>query len=127
MILKIAGCGVCFALLAAFLKSRGSEYGLLLSVCGGVTLAAVFAKDMLKTVDALKLFAEKYALPSDVISVMIKVLGISFIVEIACDICLDCGEAALSSKVGICGKFLMLAAAIPVFTQLGELLSSVAG
>ncbi len=124
MIFKLAGCAVCVALIALFLKSRGSEYGMLLSVCAGITLIIPLSKYIADAVGKLLDLSEKFAVPETAVSVMIKVLGIAFIVEAACDICADCGENALCTKVNICGKFMMLAAAFPVFTELSDILAS---
>ena len=127
MIYKLAGCAVCFALIALILKTRGSEYAVLLSVCAGITLIIPLVDYMADAVNDLTDLAEKYAVPSLAVTVMLKVLGIAFIVDAACDICTDCGETALSGKVNVCGKFMMLAAALPVFSELGSILASFAG
>lgn len=127
MIYKLAGSAVCFALIALFLKSRGSEYGMLLSVCAGIVLIVSVSDYITDAINNLTDLSEKYAVPDVAVSVMLKVLGIAFIIEAACDICTDCGETALCTKVNICGKFMMLAAALPVFSELGNILSAFTG
>ncbi len=59
--------------------------------------------------------------------VMMKALGIAFLVAISASFCRDLGENSIAEKVELCGKTAILALSIPVLTEIlkfiGELAS----
>lgn len=61
---------------------------------------------------------------TEYISILIKSLGICFIVQLASDACRDAGESAIASKVELAGKFAVLLVALPLFSQVAELVLS---
>ena len=58
---------------------------------------------------------------------VVKVIGISYITQTASDICRDCGENALASKMEICGRIMLFSAAMPMFMKLGSSLIGLIG
>ena len=51
---------------------------------------------------------------SEYFSVILRVLGISFIVQIGADICRDFGEPSIASKVEFAGKAVILVTVLPL-------------
>lgn len=70
--------------------------------------------DFIKTIDKVERFNELY-------SVMLKGLGISVLSETASNICKDCGEASLASKVELASKVSILILSLPLLTSILEL------
>ncbi len=115
MIFRVIGAALTACMLAVTLRSYKSEYGALVSLACTAVVLLWFSDYIKQGLDYLSAIAESYNIPSDMLSVMLKCLGITFVSKIACDICLDCGERAMSSKIEICSKFAVLITAIPVF------------
>ena len=57
----------------------------------------------------------------DYFEVMLKGLGVAFLSNIGCDLCRDCGEAQLASKVEFAAKTEILVIALPLVKSLIEL------
>lgn len=117
MIFRVIGAILTASMLSVVLKSYKSEYGALVSLGTTAVVLLWFADYITQGIDYLMAVIEEYNIPSDMLGIMIKCLGIAFISKIACDICLDCGERAMSSKLEICSKFAILITAMPIFKE----------
>ena len=54
-------------------------------------------------------------------TIMLKGLSIAFLCECACDICRDCGESSIASKVEFAGKVELLLLSLPLLRSVIEL------
>ncbi len=115
MIFRVIGALITACILSVVLRSYKSEYGALVSLCATTVILLWLADYIEQGIDYLNAIIENYNISSEMFGVMLKCLGISFISKIACDICADCGEKAMGSKVEICSKFAILLTAIPIF------------
>jgi stage III sporulation protein AD len=51
-----------------------------------------------------------------------KVTGIAILAELACNICKDCGETAIASKIDLGSKVLIMGATLPIISSLLEVI-----
>ena len=124
MIFRVIGASLTACILSVVLKAYRSEYGALVSICSTAVILLWFADYIEQGIDYLNAVIEGYNIPSEMFGVMLKCLGIAFISKIAGDICADCGEKAMSSKVEICSKFAILVTAIPIFKGVLECIAA---
>lgn len=61
----------------------------------------------------------------DYFKVMLKGLGVAYVGEIGADLCRDCGEAQLGSKIEFAAKAEILVIAFPLIKKLIELSESI--
>ena len=115
MIFKVIGVILCTCAISVLLKSYSKEYGILVPLCCSAVVLVFLSSYISQAIDYVKALAQTYNIPADDLGVLIKCLGLSFISKIASDICLDCNEKALSSKIEICSKFALILTAIPIF------------
>ena len=54
------------------------------------------------------------------IVLILKVIGISYLIEFGKDICKDAGENAIANKIEIAGKVIIVSISIPVVTAVLE-------
>ena len=60
----------------------------------------------------------------DIIGIILKIIGISYICEFSSQICIDAGENAIASKIELAGKMLIMFISIPIITRLLSLITS---
>ncbi len=113
---------------AAILIKKDNPAGALLlsAAAAAVMLAAAFGY-VLKSVEFFRRVLELTGVSSALAAPVLKCAGIAVITKFGGDICRDAGESALASKTEICGRILMVAAALPVLTDLLGTLSGLAG
>jgi len=112
-ILRIIGVAVLVAVLAFIFKEIKKEYAPIILIAGGIfitlwSLTLVFPIiNYLRELTGIGEIAEYF-------NIILKVLGISFLVQVGADICRDLGEESIASKVEFAGKAAILAVSLPI-------------
>lgn len=103
---------------AVLLKMHNKEGAVLFGAAFSIVLLTL-ALEPLKTVTA-SLFdtAEKYSLDGSYVKLMVKMIGISYLVRFASDICTDSGETAMANKVELLGRIMLTVLYIPVIVKI---------
>lgn len=60
----------------------------------------------------------------DFIKILLKITGISIILEYAITICRDCGENSIASKIDLGGKVILVSMSIPIISNTVQILTS---
>lgn len=123
----LAGAGIVFALIAAFLKQHNKEYGIIVSLLGGLIILYFAIKNAQPVFNFIQDLTATAKLPNDAFIILLKVLGIAYITQLSCDVCRDSGETALASKLELLGKFTILIFSIPLFEKVLSLILKVLG
>jgi len=112
-ILKISGIAVFTVILSFIFKELKKEYSVILMIAGGIIIIIWGLAKIYPVVDYMRELTDSGNIP-EYFSVILKVLGISFIVQTIADICRDFGEASIASKIEFAGKAVILAVVLPV-------------
>lgn len=117
-LIKIAAVGVVCSLVVVYLKNSDSQLAGLATVASGVLLLILtvgYAADFLSLLTSLGDYAQT---GGQVLKIVIKILGISYLVEFTADVIDDMGLKSVSDKVVLAGKILIITAAFPVIENL---------
>jgi stage III sporulation protein AD len=109
------------------LSKQGKDITLLLgiTVCTMVLAAAlVYLKPVMDFAQSLQQLS---MLDSSMLRIMLKAVGISLIAEIACLICTDSGNGALSKGIQIFASVTVLCISVPLMKELLELIQKILG
>ena len=109
------------------LSKQGKDITLLLgiTVCTMVLAAAlVYLKPVMDFAQSLQ---QMSMLDSGMLRIMLKAVGISLIAEIACLICADSGNGALSKGIQIFASVTVLWISVPLMQELLELIQKILG
>lgn len=113
-LLQLVGIAFITAIAAILLKGTKPELSLLITVSGGIILLLV-GFDMLK--GSLTIFHEITALTgidASFVKILLKMVGIGYLVEFAAGTLTDFGQGALADKLVFVGKIAVLLLAIPI-------------
>lgn len=117
-----------FALLAAsmvlLVRAYRPDMALQISIVAGLVLLIYIVLQMSGILESLEAIAQRYGIELSYIGVLIKIIGIAYIVQFASEICKDAGESALASKVELGGRVMILAAALPAAVSLLDMVAS---
>ncbi len=122
-IFRIVGIAAAAAVLALTVKSYRPELGIQTAAAGGALILLLCISQLTEISSVLKTSLFELGLDEDAVLPVIKVAGIACVSQIGADICRDAGETALASKTELCGRILMVSAALPTLTKLVKLLS----
>ncbi len=117
-ILKICGILIAASIIALVLRQQNSGIGQLISVAG-ILIAAVFVIDSISPV--LEYTAGLNEATTDMLKILVRALGISYLTDIASAVCNDMGETSLAMGVSLCGKAEILLLSLPMLKELIDL------
>lgn len=106
-------------------QSKDMTVLLALAVCAMVVLvAAAYLEPVIDFVRSLQSVGQ---LDSDMVSIMLKAVGISLVSEIACMICADAGFGSLGKAIKILATAAVLWLALPMMQSLLSMLQKMVG
>lgn len=117
-IIQIALIGIVCVLVALQFKYVKGEYAALIMIVSGLFIFGFGISKMGQIFDTVKLLKDKLSVSNEYISVLVKIVGISYICEFAADICKDSGFGTISNQIQIFGKLSILVVSLPVFMNL---------
>lgn len=119
-IVKIIGIGLIALIIIVIIKQYKPEFAIYVSLGAGILIFALIASKMSGIIDILKSLANKTAINSDFLVLLIKITGIAILTEFAVSVCKDSGESAIASKIDLGGKVIIMSMSIPIMSSLLE-------
>lgn len=114
--IKIIGIAAICLILSVFLKSENKVFSLLITSCGAILIFFLITEQTSDLFSTLKSVGNSVGTGTgSYITLMMKILGISIITQIVCDLCRDNGETALAAQTEIASKITVLAMLLPLF------------
>ena len=125
--LQVVAGALVAAVIGMTLSKQGKDITLLLgiAVCAMVLAAAIAY--LQPVADFARHLQELSGLDSGMLGIMLKAVGIGLIAEIACLICVDSGNGALSKAIQIFASAAVLCISIPLMQELLELIQKILG
>ena len=111
---KIVAVGLVCAVIVVWLKSAGSEYALLAAIASSVLLLTMTLSYVIRFVGFFNRLSETTGVSSEVVVLVLKILGISYLIEFSSSLIEDFGLKSLSEKVVFAGKIVILTLSVPV-------------
>lgn len=114
---------VIFVTLLVMIRSIRGEMAVPLSLCISVMLAGI----SLAVCRPIMEFLDNLAEPSskNYMTILLKSVGVSLVASTASDICRDCGENSIASKVETLGKCEILFLSLPLLQDITSLISNI--
>lgn len=124
MIVKIAGIAVLSVLSILMLKKDRAEIAFILELCTVVILLILILPYFENIVSVFSDISKQVGIEYSFISVLLKCSGIAAVAKLISELCIDAGEHALSAKVELAAKILIMTQALPIVATLFELIVS---
>ena len=117
---KVAVIGLAGALLAVLVRNYKSEYGSYVILGIAVLVFGLICTQLKSIISAINTFAEYVNIESKYITILIKMLGITYVAEFATSICKDLGYQSISSQIEMFARLTLFGISIPVVSALIE-------
>lgn len=115
---KAAAIGICAALIALQFRGGKTEYGIYVSIVAGILLGVGILGKLGTVLDTVKEIGFFLQIEGSYLSVLLKMLGITYVAEFASNICKDSGYQTIASQIQLFGKITVLALGMPVLLTL---------
>lgn len=121
---QIAGFAVCAAALALTMRRIHPEAAPVLVIAAGALTALMALPQLAKIIDGVNMLAASGGVQDAYMTPLLKVAGISLLMDFAAQTCRDAGEDGLAMKVELAGRVMLIALALPVMdTLLSQIMS----
>ncbi len=117
-IIAVVGLGVVAAFLSVVLRQYKSEYSLFVSLMAGILLLTFLMENIAPLLEEMGELLRSAGLEEDYLEILLKSLGVCFLVQLSSDACRDAGESAIAAKIEAAGKMAVLLLSLPLFTQI---------
>ena len=122
-ILRIAVLGIAGVLLALLLQKEKSEYSMFISMAVCICIF-IYILGKVETVINFAKKMQTFVAVDQNITLILKMVGITYVAEFAMNICKDAGYAAVGNQIELFAKLSILVLSIPVLTVFLETVGS---
>ena len=122
-VVRVAAAALLAALCAVVVRKQVPELAILLAVCGGGLILLYCSGALEAAAELLDRLAELGGLSPQVLTPMVKTIGIGMVTRLASSLCRDAQESALAGVVELAGTALALAAVLPLMSAVLDLLA----
>ncbi len=123
-IFQLVGIAFVTAVAAILLKETRPELAFAVTIAGSIILL-LFTFELFK--GSIAIFGEiatATGIDSSLVKILLKMVGIGYLVEFSAGILSDFGQNSLADKLVFCGKILILVLAIPILESVLRLIVS---
>ena len=118
--MQIGIIGVIGTVLAVQFKGGKTEYGIFMSVAVSIFLFACIVDRLEIFVSTVEQIGSYIDMDAGYLSVMLKMIGVTYIAEFSSGICRDAGYQTIAVQIEIFSKLTILALGMPVLLALLE-------
>ena len=122
-VVKIVGIAIFAVIMIIILKSYRPEIALILSIVTGIGIMLYAIYKMAPVVNVLNDLVNKSGINTEFLMIIIKVIGIAYIVEFGKNICVDAGQTSIATKLEMAGKVIIVVLTIPLISSLVNVLT----
>ncbi len=101
-----------------FLKNYRPEYALIAAAVAGSMMLIVVIKEIFSPINQLLATLEEYGIKSNLISYLLKALGICFLTKFSSELCADFGQSSLAGKVELAGRAAVFLLSLPLIENI---------
>ena len=124
-VIKIVGIALVALVIIILLKQYRPEFAIYISLLTGVLILFLVMDKLTGIVNLLQSLASKTSINSTFLVILIKITGLAIFSEFAVSVCKDSGEAAISSKIEMGTKIIIISMSIPIISSLLEVILKV--
>ena len=121
-IFEIAGIGIVSSAVIIILKQYRPEFAFSASLICGIILLLYSVISFSEINETLKEIILISGIENEKYEILFRCLGISIVSKIASEACSECGQGSISSKIDLAGKTIILFTAMPLFTEIIEII-----
>ena len=123
-IIKVGILGVAAVFLAIPLRKEKQEYSMFLSMAVCICIFIYILGRVETVINFAKKMQTFVAVDQTYITLILKMVGITYVAEFAMNICKDAGYAAVGNQIELFAKLSILVLSIPVLTVFLETVGS---
>ena len=119
-IVQVIGLAIIVTVIGTVLRQLKPEMAIQLSILAGVAIFLLVMDQIRLIIDVMQKLSDQANISSYYLFIILKIVGVAYLAEFACQICKDAGENALATKVEMAAKVFVVILAIPIIVAIME-------
>jgi len=115
---KFIGIAILICVIVVILKQVKPELSVCIMIIGGAILLLYVLNSFTSVITTFNEIITKTGVSQQLFSIVLKIVGVGYLIEFTADICKDSGNSSIADKVILGGKILILTLAIPIINSL---------
>jgi len=122
-IFKIIGLALITTIGVIIVKQIKPEIAIFVGLAGSIIIFLYLINLLEQVFDLFNYILDATNINGEMFAILLKIVGVGYITEISANICADSGNNAVASKVQLAGKLVIFVLAIPIITNLVEMIT----
>lgn len=120
-VMKLIGISLFSTVLCMIIKKDRPEIAMFIGILTGIMifLSVIFKLNFI--IYGIENLANRANIPSMYITLIIKLIGIAYLMEFAIQLCKDSGENSIASKLEFGGKIIVMTMSFPILLSIIEM------
>ena len=120
--LQLVGIALVGGIITVYLKTINPELAMMSLICTGIIIVVTAFTYLSETFDLFRKIAEISNVDQTLLKIIIKIVGIGYVIEFAAGILEDFGVKSIADKLVFAGKIIILTVSVPIFSALINIL-----
>lgn len=121
-IFKIIGLGILICVVIIIVKQIKPEFAVLVLIAGSIIMLCYLFNYFTNILGVFDKIISKTGINAELFSIILKIVGIGYLIEFAANICSDSGNPAIADKIVLGGKLIILTVSMPIITNLLDII-----
>lgn len=122
VIFKIIAIGLITCLATMIIRPVRSDFAVIIAIVGGLIILFMVVNYLSSVFDALQDIIGLTGLNSGLYTLLLKIIGVGYLIEFTAGICSDTGNSSLGDKILLGGKIIILVMALPIITNILQII-----
>ncbi len=124
-VMQLIGIAIISTVLCLIIKKDRPEIAMFIAILTGVTILLSVMFKLNFIINGIQDLATKANIPNLYISLIIKLIGIAYLMEFAIQLCKDAGEGNIASKLEFGGKIIVMTMSFPILLSIVEMVLNI--
>ena len=122
--MQLVGIAMLSTILCIVIRKDRPEIANFVAITAGIIILLSVVMKLSFIIEGIESLANKVNIPSMYISLIIKLIGICYIIEFAVSLCNDCGEKNIATKLEFGGKIIIMTMSFPILLSIVDTIIS---
>lgn len=122
IIFKIIAIGLITCLATIVIKPIRSDFSVIIAIVGGLIILFIVIDYLSSVFETFRNIIGITGLNSNLYTLLLKIIGVGYLIEFTAGICADTGNSSLGDKVLLGGKIIILVMALPIITNILQII-----
>lgn len=122
VIFKIIAIGLITCLATMIIRPIRSDFAVIIAIVGGLIILFMVVDYLLNVFEIFRDIIGITGINSNLYTLLLKIIGVGYLIEFTAGICADTGNSGLADKVLLSGKIIILVMALPIITNILQII-----